>query len=46
MAKSYVFKPLTSPLATTRNRDEIAIDNKAAGGKTKRKMTEVLWMNY
>ena len=28
------------------NRHEIAIDNKAAGGKTKRKMTEVLWMNY
>ncbi len=28
------------------NRHEIAIDNKAAGGKTKRKMTEVLWMNF
>lgn len=28
------------------SRHEIAIDNKAAGGKTKRKMTEVLWMNY
>ena len=28
------------------NRHEIAIDNKAASGKTKRKMTEVLWMNF
>jgi DNA adenine methylase len=28
------------------NRHEIDIDNKAAGGKTKRKMTEVLWMNF
>ena len=28
------------------NRHEIEIDNKAAGGQTKRKMTEVVWMNY
>jgi len=28
------------------NRHETVIDNKAAGGRTKRKMTEVLWMNY
>ncbi len=28
------------------NRREIKIDNKAAGGKTKRKMTEVIWMNF
>ena len=27
-------------------REEFAIDNKAAGGKTKRKMIEALWMNF
>jgi DNA adenine methylase len=27
-------------------RQEFAIDNKAAGGKTKREMTESVWMNY
>ena len=28
------------------NRQDFVIDNKAAGGTTKRKMTESLWMNY
>jgi len=28
------------------NRHEFIIDNKAAGGKTKRTMTEVVWMNF
>lgn len=28
------------------NRREIEIDNKAAGGNTKRMMTEVVWMNF
>ena len=28
------------------NREDIEIDNKAAGGKEKRKMTEVIWLNY
>lgn len=28
------------------NRQDFAIDNKAAGGKTKRLMTESLWMNF
>ena len=28
------------------NQHEIEIDNKAAGGKQKQKMTEVLWMNF
>ncbi len=27
-------------------RQDFAIDNKAAGGETKRKMTEVVWMNF
>ena len=28
------------------NRHEILAPNNAAGGKTKRKMTEVVWINY
>jgi len=28
------------------NRQDFAIDNKAAGGETKRQMTESLWMNF
>ena len=28
------------------NRKDIQIDNKVAGGKTKRRMTECLWMNF
>ena len=27
-------------------RMDFAIDNKAAGGTTKRKMTEAVWMNF
>ena len=27
-------------------RQDFLIDNKAAGGKTKREMTESLWMNF
>ena len=27
-------------------RQDFQIDNKAAGGKTKREMTEAVWMNY
>lgn len=29
-----------------RRREDFAIDNKAAGGETKRQMTESLWMNF
>ena len=37
---------LTATLGFVDRRHEIEIDNKAAGGAKKRKMTEVVWMNY
>ena len=38
--------PLYDRELTGWKRKDFVIDNKAAGGKTKRKMTEAVWMNF
>ena len=38
--------PLYDRELTGWKRQDFVIDNKAAGGKTKRQMTEAVWMNF